>query len=101
MSQLRMKDFDTRHGDFVELYYSFISGRRYTGPTPEEGGIAIKGALQAPQPSTDGTMGRSQNNPKTSRPHTNTNRFFTRRLEWPQASDLSLAEANPLTMDND
>ena len=26
------KDFDTRHVDFVELYYSFISGRRYAGP---------------------------------------------------------------------
>ena len=26
------KDFDTRHVDFVELYCSFISGRRYIGP---------------------------------------------------------------------
>ena len=26
------EDFDTRHKDFVELYYSFISGRRYIGP---------------------------------------------------------------------
>ena len=26
------KDFDTCHEDYVELYYSFISGRRYIGP---------------------------------------------------------------------
>ena len=26
------EDFDTRHEDFVELYYPFISGRRYIDP---------------------------------------------------------------------
>ena len=28
------KGFDTRHGDFVELHYSFISGRRYIAIGP-------------------------------------------------------------------